>query len=424
MITPNWIWGLIEIGILSFLAMIGVHIFIVLGIIGTVFAFLYYGDMRAITIIGGSAFARGSEYAISMVPLFLLMGAWVQQAGLGKDAYDACVRWFSRIKGSLAIVSIIANALFGTVTGSAFAAIATIGGISLPEMRRYGYSATLRTGSIASGSMLSNLIPPSTIAIFYALLTEESVGRLFIGGIIPGIILTIFFCIVIYIWVSLKPDAAPMLPSTVRFTLWEKIRGSATIAPIIVIFLVIIGGIYLGWFSPTEAAGIGAFTVLVVALAYRRLPWKKFDAGLLGAVRTSGMILILLVGAFLFAHTLSLTKISTAMGRIVTDAGLSYIPLTYIVVLIFIIVGLPLEGFTLLIFTVPILYPLMKETPGAPEMAGIWFGTLVVLLVMLAAATPPIAGMLYLTQLIDGCPTKDVIIGVTPSIRRRLFYWC
>ena len=145
MIHPNWVWGLVEIALLSFLAMIGVHIFIVLGIIGTVFAILYYGDTRSIVIIGAT-FARGSEYAISMVPLFLLMGTWVQQAGLGKDAYDACVKWFSRVKGSLAIVSIFANAIFGTVTGSAFAAIATIGGISLPEMRRYGYSSTLRTG--------------------------------------------------------------------------------------------------------------------------------------------------------------------------------------------------------------------------------------------------------------------------------------
>ncbi|MFH1032781.1 MAG: TRAP transporter large permease [Chloroflexota bacterium] len=414
MVEPNWVWGVIEMTLLCALAMTGMHIFIVLGAIGVSFAILYYGDIRAIKFIGGSAFTRTAEYAMSMVPLFLLMGAWVEKAGLGRDAYDSCMKWLARVKGSLADVAIVAQAIFGTVTGSALASAATIGGISLPEMKRYGYSAALRTGSIASGAMLSNLIPPSTIAIYYALLTDESVGKLFIAGVIPGIILTLLFMLVVYVWVTLRPADAPMLPPDVHFTFKEKIKSSATLIPIAIIFLVLIGGIYLGWFGPTEAAGIGAFTVMIVCLAYRRLTWVTFNDALLSTVRTSGMVLMLLVGAFIFSHTLALTEISKAIGGLIAHANLGYIPLMYIIVLVLVIVGIPLDGFVFLIFTVPVLYSVVTTSPGAPPMASVWFGTLLVLLVMFAQVTPPMANLLYLAQMIDGCPTRDVIIGALP----------
>ncbi|MFH1032776.1 MAG: TRAP transporter large permease [Chloroflexota bacterium] len=414
MIEANWVWGVIEIVLLCSLCMVGMHIFLVLGTLGWVFSVLYYGDTRAIIQLGGIVWSRSYHYDMSMIPLFILMGVWVEHAGLGKDAYDACMRWFSRMKGSLAIVSIFANAFFGAVTGSALAAVVTIGGVGLPEMKRYGYSAALRTGSIASGSMLSNLIPPSTIAVVYAILTEESVGRILIAGIIPGIILTILFSAVIYVWVSIRPNIAPMLPQDVHFTWGERFRSTFLLIPIIIIFLVLVGGIYLGWFSPTEAAGIGAVTVLIVCLAYRRLSWNGFREAIIGSSRTSGMILIILVGAFLFTGTIAQSRLHMAIIEMVEAAGLTFVPLAYIIIFIFIIAGMVLDTYAMAILFIPLFYPVLSHVAGAPPMVGVWFGTLSVVLFQLAVLTPPFAPILYITQMLDGCPTIEVIKGALP----------
>lgn len=414
MVEPNWIWGVVEIVVLCVLCMLGMHIFIALGAMGCFFAWLYTPDMRAIWLIGGVSWERLANYTMSMIPLFILMGAWIAEAGVGRDAFDACMRWLTRVKGSLAIVSTVANALFGAVTGSALAAVAAIGGIALPEMKRYNYNAPLRTGAIASGAMLSNLIPPSIAVIIYALFTDVSVGKLFIAGIIPGIILMTLFCIVVYIWVSLRPGIAPMLPPEVRFTWGERFRSLSLITPIALIFLILIGGIYMGWFSPTEAAGIGAVAVLIICLAYRRLSWRRFNDGLLNAIKMSGFILILLMGAFIYTSTIAMTHIAPAIVDLITGAGLSFVPLAYIVIVIFILAGMFLDTMAMQVLFIPILFPVVVAVPGAPPMVGVWFGTLCVVLIQLALVTPPLAGTLYLTQMIDGCPTRDVVWGVTP----------
>ncbi len=414
MIEPNWVWGVIEIFALCVICMFGMHIFIALGIFGVVFAFLYNPDMSSMWLIGNVSWDRLNHYTLSMIPLFVLMGSWVASAGVGRDAFDACMRWLTRVKGALAIVSILANGLFAAVTGSSLSTVATIGGVALPEMKRYGYNAPLRTGSITSGSMLANLIPPSTACIIYALFTDVSVGKLFIAGIIPGIILMTLFCIVIYVWVSLRPEIAPMLPPDVRFTWKDRFQSLTMVFPIVLIFLVLIGGIYLGWFSPTEAAGIGAVTVLIVVLSFRRLDWKAFNAGMLSAIKTSGMILIMIMAAFIFTSTIALTRLAPAIVDIVTAAGLSFVPLAYILIVLFILAGMFLDAMAIQVLFLPILFPVVTSVPGAPPMVGVWFGTLVVLLIQLAHVTPPIASALYLTQIMDGSSTRDVVWGVTP----------
>ncbi|MFC2044761.1 TRAP transporter large permease [Chloroflexota bacterium] len=418
MIEPNWIWAIVEVLLLTVLCLVGVHVFIAVGVVGVCFTLLFYGDLRAIDVIGGTIFSRTMEYGLTMLPLFILMGAWIDASGVGKDAYDAAVKWLYRIKGALAMISMVALALFGAVSGSGTAGIATIGRLGLPEMRRYGYSAELRTGCLAAGSMLVALIPPSTMMILYCILTDESIGKMFIGGIIPGLILLGLLCGLIFIWVTLRPQDAPMLPREVRFTWWEKIVSTRLIGPIALIFLILIGGIFMGWFSPTEAAGIGAVSVLVVCLAYRRMTWQSFKGGLLNASRTTAMILLMIVGAFIVSSTIAMTRVGDLIGTSVTAAGLGYIALAYAYILLQTIVGIPLDALPMMVIFMPIFYPAFKVMPNAPEMVGVWFGVLNVVLVCLAGLTPPVAGPLYLTQMIDGCPTSKVMIGVLP------FYLC
>ncbi|MFC2006861.1 TRAP transporter large permease [Chloroflexota bacterium] len=414
MIEPNWIWALIEVALLTALCLMGVHVFISVGIVGVGFAFLFYGDIRALSLVAGTFWGRVFDYGLSMLPLFILMGAWVESSGVGKDAYDAAVKWLARIKGSLAMVSMVALALFGAVSGSGVAGIATIGSLGLPEMKRYGYGAELRTGCLAAGSMLVSLIPPSTIMILYVILTDESIGKMFIGGIIPGLILLGLLCTLIFIWVTLRPNDAPRLPREVRFTWLERFASLRLIGPIAIIFLILIGGIFMGWFSPTEAAGIGAFAVLIVCLAYRRMTWQSFKDGLLNSSRTTAMILMMIVGAFAIASTFAMTHIGDIIAEAIVGAGLSYIALAYAYIILQTLVGVPLDALPMMVIFMPLFYPSFKMM----DCSGIWFGVLNVVLVGLAGLTPPIAGPLYLTQMIDGCPTSKVMIGVIP------FYLC
>lgn len=414
MIEPNWLWGVVETVLVIIGCMMGVHIFITIGVVGVVFAFLYYGDMRAISLIGGTAWSRTFDYAMSMIPLFILMGSWVEVSGMGKDAYDASMKWFARLKGSLAMVTTAATALFSAISGSAVGGIVAVGTIGLGEMKRYGYSAPFRTGVVNGGVLLSSLIPPSTTAIFYALLTDESVGKLFMSGIIPGILITIMFLIIIYVWVTLRPSIAPMLPREITFTWGERFKSIGPIVPIMIIFLFMLGGIYMGWFSPTEAAGMGAFSVLVVCLILRRLTWKSFNEGLLSTAKASAMILLLISAAFIYTHTMALSKFSAEVQKIITDAGLTIIPVTYVFVVVFILAGMFFDLWAMIILFTPIFYPIITGIPGAPPMAGIWLGMMFMLLCDLAAITPPMALCLYITQMIDGCPTIDVIKGSLP----------
>lgn len=414
MIEPNWIWGVVQIVLLTVLCMVGFHPFIVLGVVSSAFAFLFYGNIVSLSLIGGTIWGRVFSYEMSMIPLFILMGTWIEVAGVGKDAYDSCMKWLNQMKGSLAIVTLGAIGIFSAISGSAIASIAAIGGVALPEMKRYGYSASLRTGVVAAGSIVDALIPPSMCAVIYAILTDTSVGKLFIAGIIPGIILVFFFMFIVYGWVSLKPNIAPRLPPDVHFTWRDKFRGLTLIIPIVIIFLVLVGGIYLAWFSPTEAAGIGAFSVLVICLAFRRINWNRFNNGLSNAIKMSAMILSILAGAFIFTHTIALSRLSYSMGEWVANTGLGVFSLIYLITVIFVIAGMFLDTIALQVLLIPIFFPVVMRAAGAPPMTDIWFGVISITLVQIGLLTPPLAGALYITQMIDGCRTKDVIIGVMP----------
>jgi len=391
--TP--ILGIIEIVLLVILCVIGFHIFVAVGILGTVFSILYLGWGTGIQQIGQFTWAYSWHYIMTMVPLFILMGAFVAESGLGKDAYDAFGKWLSKLSGSLAIVSTFACAAFGAVTGSSAANIVTIGGIAIPEMKRYGYSKTLRTGTIASASILANLIPPSMSCIVYSVLTRVSIGQLFMAIIIPGLILTTMYVGTIYVWARIRPGAAP--PVQIQYSWGERFKALRFPIPIAVIFLVMIMGIYEGWFSPTEAGGIGAATVFIVVLAMRRMNRGVFIRGMANALRMTGMIMIIVIGAFTIMYTMTMTRIADVMGDVVLGWGLGPVFIVVFVAVLFIIGGFALQSLPLVVLFLPLFFPLVTEA-GWNE---VWFGVFIVILMEISLVTPPMATNIYITDLLD-----------------------
>ncbi len=403
------ILGVVEVILLIVLCIVGLHIFVVIGILGVAFSILYMGWSTGVAQIGQFTWAYSWHYIMSMVPLFILMGAFVAHSGLGRDAYNSFARWSGRVRGSLAMVSTLSCAAFGAVTASSAANIVTIGSIAIPEMTRYGYSKTLRTGSIASASILANLIPPSMSCIVYSILTRESIGSLFIAIIIPGIILTIMFVGTIYVWAKIRPGAAP--PIDISYSWKEKFTSIKYPIPIMVIFLVMIGGIYQGWFSPTEAGGIGAATVMIVVLVMRRMKRPMFVSAMGMALRLTGMIMIIVIGAFLVAYTMIMSRIGDAMGDVITAWGLGPVPIVILVAVLFIIGGFALQSLPLVVLFLPLFFPLVTEAGWDP----IWFGVFIVILMEISLVTPPMAGNIYITDLIDPeASIMDIIKGVIP----------
>lgn len=409
MIDATPILGIIEIVLLVILCVIGFHIFVAVGILGTVFSILYLGWGTGVQQIGQFTWAYSWHYIMTMVPLFILMGAFVAESGLGKDAYDAFGKWLSKLSGSLAIVSTFACAAFGAVTGSSAANIVTIGGIAIPEMKRYGYSKTLRTGTIASASILANLIPPSMSCIVYSVLTRVSIGQLFMAIIIPGLILTTMYVGTIYVWARIRPGAAP--PVQIQYSWGERFKALRFPIPIAVIFLVMIMGIYEGWFSPTEAGGIGAATVFIVVLAMRRMNRGVFIRGMANALRMTGMIMIIVIGAFTIMYTMTMTRIADVMGDVVLGWGLGPVFIVVFVAVLFIIGGFALQSLPLVVLFLPLFFPLVTEA-GWNE---VWFGVFIVILMEISLVTPPMATNIYITDLLDDeASTADIIKGVIP----------
>ncbi|MFW6125961.1 MAG: TRAP transporter large permease, partial [Chloroflexota bacterium] len=341
------ILGLVEVVLLVILCLFGIHIYAVIGLLGCAFAILYLGDLRAINLIGVTVWEHGWSYMLTMVPLFILMGTLIAESGLGQDAYDAFSKWVGRMRGGLAAVSTLSCAAFGACTGSSASTIVAIGGISLPQMTRLGYSKAIRTGTIASASVLANLIPPSMAAILVTIFTGISLGKLFIAIVVPGLILMLLYIGTSVVWARLKPGSAPVPEE--RYSWKEKLFSLKLPVPIGVIFLIVIGGIYLGWFSPTEAGGIGASAVLLVMIVARRFSRTTFLRSLISALRLTGMIMFIIGGAFLVLYTIYMSRISDIVGALIAGWGLGPLAVVFLVAALFIIFGFALESIALVV---------------------------------------------------------------------------
>ncbi len=401
------------IGIIGLVAMLGL---IALGIPIAV-SLLSVGTIGLI-VMGGSIFAetqlvlnlmdQGTNFALTAIPLYLLMGQLVYRTGLATDLYDCIYKWVGRFPGGLAIASVIASAGFGAVSGGSASSVVTLGPMCMPEMRKFKYDGALAAGSIASAGTLGILIPPSIFMVAYGVWTETSIGALFIAGIVPGIIMTIAFTALVYVRCKRNPKLGPLGEA---FPLSVKLRVLVRLLPILVIFGLIIGGIYGGVFDPTEAAAIGVVGVFVVAGVMGRLSGSALKEALWGTSRTSVMIFLILFGGHVVSRFLVLTEITSRLVQFITQFQLSAVGLIVCFTLMYLVLGMVLDIWAMLILTVPFVFPVIVAHGIDP----IWFGVYLIIMCELAAITPPIGLNVYImARVAPEVPVGRIFWGVMP----------
>jgi len=399
--------GLLGIAALIILLVAGFHICATLAIVGFVGLIFLINLKTALGAMGTIPFNTINSYNFAVLPLFMFMGEIVSKAGIGDDAYKMANAWLGQLKGGLAMATVVACGLFACICGSSAATAVTMGKMSIPEMEKMGYNRAMAIGSCAAGGTLGVLIPPSVALVLLGLLTEVSIGKLFIAGIIPGLIEILAYLATIYIVCMIKPEWAPgKLPTT-----WEtKFTSLGTTWPIIVLFLFVIGGIYGGVFSPTEAGSMGAFGAIVIGLAMRRLSRNNFLASVKDATKTTAMIIALMLGAFIFTNFLTLSKIPFVTGEWVTGLGLSRVVFLIIIAIVFYIIGAFFDMFTVVIITTPLFFPMAIAMGVDP----IWWCVFMVMEIEAGMASPPFGMNLFMMAAATKTDLGTVYRGVIP----------
>jgi tripartite ATP-independent transporter DctM subunit len=377
-------------------------------IVGFVGFTILASSSGGLTLLGMVPYATAAAYGLSVIPLFMLMGMFLSYGGLGKDIFEAANAWLGHVKGGMAMATIGAIAVWSAISGSATATAASIGSIVLPEMKKHGYSDALATACVAAGGTLDILIPPSSVLVLYGILTEESIGKLLIAGTLPGILLAFFFAIVVYIWVRRHPKAAPVQP-TVPFG--RRVRALKPIWAVVVIFILVMGGIYRGFFTPTEAAAVGAFISLLISLISRRFQRSAMTQALGEAASTTAMLFFILIGAIVFSRFLAVTRIPFELSTFISSLDVPRWVIMGIIMVVMIFLGCFIEGISLMVLTVPILYPLIIEL----GYDGVWFGVMVVTLLNIGMVTPPVGINVYVTAgVAKDVPLMTIFRGAFP----------
>ncbi|MBW1802998.1 MAG: TRAP transporter large permease [Deltaproteobacteria bacterium] len=375
--------GFIGIGVLVLLLFSGMPIGFVMGLVGFLGMAYLSGSKPAFTLLSTVPYATMASYSLSVIPLFILMGEFCFFAGISQELYYAVHKWLGQLPGGIAMATIAACAGFAAISGSSPATAATMGAVALPEMKRYKYDPALATGSIAAGGTIGILIPPSVILILYGILTEQSIGKLFLAGFIPGVLEALFYLAVIYILCKRNPQMGPRGPRT---GLKEKVVSLKGTWVVLVLFFVVIGGIYLGVFSPTEAAGVGAFGAFVFALVKRKLTGRTFADSILETGKTTAMIFIIMVGAMILGYFFAVTRLPFELANMIAGLAVNRYIVLGIILIVYVFLGCIMDPLAMVLLTVPIFFPLVLALKFDP----IWFGIIIVRVVEMGAITPPV----------------------------------
>ncbi|KGJ06641.1 TRAP transporter, DctM subunit [Paracoccus halophilus] len=368
------------------------------------------GGRAAGAVLLTESYGAVSNYSLIVVPMFILLGNISSEAGFSRGLYEAAFAWVGRLRGGLASASVIGCALFSAVSGSSVATAVTIGKVALPEMKRLGYGDALATGSVAAGGTLGFLIPPSTGFVLYAILTEQSIGRLFMAGILPGILLMALFIATIMIVATLDPLAGPRGP---HVPMSEKLGRLGEALPLIGVIVISIGGIYAGVFTPVEASAVGAGLVILFALAGRRIDAGRFRAAVMETVKTSAMLYMIVIGANVLNPFLAVTDIPAALGNGLVGLGLGPYGTLMMIILGYIALGMFLDGLAMLVVTVPIVYPVILQLGFDP----IWFGVVAVIVIEMGMITPPVGLNVFVVKgVAEGVPITTIFRGVGPFL--------
>ena len=412
--------GLIGFVILLSLAFAGIHLGVAMFLTGFV-GFAYFRSLDASASLAGTLiFDASMSYGFVLLPLFLLMGNLVYRSRLSEDLYDAANAWMGHRPGGLAKATIAACGGFAAVCGSSIVTVTTMASVAMPSMRRYKYDDGLSTGAIAAGGTLGILIPPSVLLVFYGILTNSDIGKLFIAGIVPGLISIFTYFVVIDIMTRLRPELGPRgdcIPMGKRLLSLKKVWG------IVVLFVFVLGGIYVGFVTPVEAGGVGAVGALLFALGRRLLTFAAFQEALLQSIRTSAMLFFVIFGAQLFSAFINAADLPAQMLIWIHSLDLSAIGVMAIIILFYILFGCVFSAFAMVLLTVPVFFPLVAGLgldtifQTTPENIAIWFGIVIVVVAEIGQITPPIGmNVLVLKSMLPDVPLGKIFKGIIPFI--------
>jgi len=406
--------GLIGIGILCVLLLIGMDVGFTMLLSGFIGFALIGGWNAGVNNMAIVTFDRMTDYFFSALPLFLLMGTFVSQGGIGREAYQTARSWFGQTKGGLAMATIGGSALFAAISGTTLAGSLVMGKVAYPEMRRAGYKMPLAAGVVSVGGTLGILIPPSMGFILIGIMAELSIGQLFMAGILPGIIVTIFYMGTVIVWCKIDPNVAP---SGVKTTFKEKFASLRLTWPVVLLFLLIMGGLYGGIFTAVEAGAVGAFGALVIPVARRQMSLKAFWYSLKDTAKMTAMIIVLMVGAYLFNAFLAVTQIPNNFGEFLVNLPINRWFIMVGILIFYIVAGTFFDPIAILILTIPIFYPAIHSL----GFDLIWWSVIMVRLLEIGQISPPAGINLFGLKGVIDAPMSEIFKGVTPFLITDVF---
>lgn len=400
--------GAVGMAVLLVLLALRIPVAFAMFLVGFTGIWVLNGWNAAASLLASETFTLATNPELVVIPLFILMGNIASAIGMSRQLYDAAYAMVGQIRGGLASATVIGCGGFAALSGSSVASALTIGKVSLGEMERFGYDTRLSTGVVAAGGTLGILIPPSTGFVIYAILTEQSIGRLFLAGVLPGLLLLGAFLAVIAVLCTLRPGYGPPGPTN---DLGEKARAMLGAVPVLVVALSTIGGIYTGLFSPVEAAGVGVALVALYGVATRRLNWTVLREAGRDSVVTTATVMLILIGAHMINPFLALSHIPTAVGEGLAALGLGTLGTLVVILFAYVVLGLFLEGFAMLVLTLPIFFPVVLQMGIDP----IWFGVLVVLTLEMGLISPPVGLNVFIVKSVaPAVPLGRIFAGVLP----------
>jgi C4-dicarboxylate transporter DctM subunit len=400
--------GLLGFGIMIVLIASGVPIAFAMLAVAAGGLFIVGGPLHAETQLSLTFAEQGSNFILIAIPLYMLMGQIVYRTDIAKDLYDCVYKWLGRLPGGLAITSVVACAGFGSISGGSVTAVATMGPMCMPAMRRYGYDDSLAAGSIASAGTLGILIPPSIVLVVYGVWTETSIGALFIAGIVPGILMTLAYSGTIYARCLRTPSLGPVGET---FPMNEKLRSLVKLLPVLGTFIIVIGGIYQGVFTPTEAAAFGVFSLFTIAFLMGRMSWRILGVTLRETMHLTGMIFVIIIGGHMMGKFVVLTELTAGVVNWITGLGLPPLGVMLMLSLLFIALGMVLDIWGMLILTIPFTFPVILELGYDP----VWFGIYTIIMSELALITPPVGiNVFVMAKVAPDVPLNVIFKGVVP----------
>jgi len=408
--------GIMALVLLLLLFATGIELGIAMALVGFV-GFAYLNGLHpAMQLVGRDIYDVITNYGYTVFPLFILMGQIGFNAGIAVRLYGAAHKFIGHIPGGLAMATVIGATGFKAICGSSAATSATFASVAIPEMDRYGYDRKLSTGIVATVGTLGCIIPPSVVLIVFGIITEQSIGQLFLAGIIPGLIIAFFFIGIIYGWVKINPKIAPM---SERSTWKARLRSLPEVAWILLVFLLVIGGIMQGFFTPTEAGAVGTFAVLLLAVARRSLNFSGYMKSLSEALRTAGMILMLIAGSIILGHFIAVTNIPQKTADWLVALPVNRYVILLLICIVYQIGGSFIDDLAFMILATPIFYPAVLKLGFNP----IWFGIVIGVVVMIGVVIPPVAVCVFVVKNITKEPIGRIYKGVAPFLISLIVVW-